>query len=303
MSMGRARFLVAVVAICGLLAACGGSGSSTSATTSATTTASTPTPSTGEMTSGSAPTAPATTNSSGPTSTGLTPVDPSSYADTDGAKYAFSVSGGGHCWLFTGQFDGTGFLAATPAVECYVPELTTQTASDPLTGVSGAAQTVRIDGFGVYLSPSIFPTGGQPPEVTPGSSITVSNMTCEIPAENAVRCAAQTGEFSFADGAVQILRSEPSPYKAAGAGKVCPEVDAPGGPAPVIILAGKLSCDTAASVIEKYFAMPVDPMGGNTNPQEFDGFYCAAPTAARAEELGIGLDCEADGIRVILPYP
>lgn len=253
------------------------------------------------MTSGSVPTAPATTSSSAPTSTAPTPVDPASYAAAGGEKYLFGIPGGyNHCWIHL-SVSGSAMPTSIDCVLEFAPG--TAPVYDKTLEETAVPAGVVIDGDGSYAIAHVLSPDVPPLEVPVGSSITVSNMTCEVPAENAVRCAAQTGEFSFADGAVQILRSEPSPYKAAGAGKVCPEVDAPGGPAPVIILAGKLSCDTAASVIEKYFAMPVDPMGGNTNPQEFDGFYCAAPTAARAEELGIGVDCEGDGIRVILPYP
>ena len=224
-----------------------------------------------------------------------------------GVKYLFALpAGNGSCWIINGLIV-PGDLAATPGapyIRCNLPFAPgTQPVHDPVVNQDGVPDSAGIAAEGAFGSV----TGGAPdvePKVLPiGSSLTVAHMTCDVLDVDAVRCNAQTGEFVFADGALTIVRSEPSPYIAAGAGKVCGPVSTRNGKTyPAVILAGKSDCPVAVAVLQKYMDLPGDPDAGNTQVQQFDGFTCFAPTAASAGESGVGADCSSSTSRYILPF-
>ena len=87
-----------------------------------------------------------------------------------------------------------------------------------------------------------------------------------------------------------------------GPGTECGLVEpADGGPAQVRIELGSIGCSEAVRVVQKYYDLPVDPSGGNTAPQQFDGWRCSTATAGLAGQRGYGTSCLKGDVQLVVP--
>lgn len=83
-------------------------------------------------------------------------------------------------------------------------------------------------------------------------------------------------------------------------GKVLPTY---GGPAQLQVKAGYIDCAEAERVVQKYYELPPDPNGGNTAPQEFEGWRCATATYGLSTSRGYGTSCVRDDVELIVLNP
>lgn len=79
--------------------------------------------------------------------------------------------------------------------------------------------------------------------------------------------------------------------EASGPGSECGTVTHPQSGAAGTIAQGSLSCTEAMAVVDRYLHDPWLAHSGNTWSAEFDGWACASPTAAAAEEYGYTTAC------------
>lgn len=246
-----------------------------------------------------------TASSAAATSTGPSEpvsVDPGVYADVGATRYAFTLpSGTGVCWLGIGVDSGPHAASVPPSVHCQLPVASTAAVTDRLSGQSAPPVGAVIDGLGAWATVAGPIGDGSPPVLPVGSALTVSHMTCAAGTSPELRCTAQTGEFTFQHGELSVIRDEPSPHKASGAGLRCAEVPIAGDSLPLFITAGRLSCESALAVMTAYLALPLDGDYGNTNTREVEHWVCYSPTAASSQESGVAVACDADGQRIILP--
>lgn len=90
----------------------------------------------------------------------------------------------------------------------------------------------------------------------------------------------------------------------AGPGTNCGMVlPAHGGPAQLQVKSGYIDCAEAERVVQKYYDLPPDPNGGNTAPQEFEGWRCATATYGTASSRGYGTSCVRDDVELIVLNP
>lgn len=83
-------------------------------------------------------------------------------------------------------------------------------------------------------------------------------------------------------------------------GKVLPTY---GGPAQLQVKSGYIDCPEAERVVQKYYELPPDPNGGNTAPQEFEGWRCATATHGVSTSRGYGTSCVRDDVELIVLNP
>ena len=83
-------------------------------------------------------------------------------------------------------------------------------------------------------------------------------------------------------------------------GKVLPTY---GGPAQLQVKSGYIDCAEAERVVQKYYELPADPNGGNTAPQEFEGWRCATATYGMSTSRGYGTSCVRDDVELIVLNP
>lgn len=83
-------------------------------------------------------------------------------------------------------------------------------------------------------------------------------------------------------------------------GKVLPTY---GGPAQLQVKSGHIDCAEAERVVQKYYDLPPDPNGGNTAPQEFEGWRCATATYGMSTSRGYGTSCVRDDVELIVLNP
>lgn len=241
-----------------------------------------------------------------PTSSGaaLTAVDPNAYDVSEGIKYLFALpNGAGSCWMITGlrPSDSDTATPGAPSISCELPFVSgSPDVFDRMESMVGPPAAAVINDLGAWVS--VIGTGHSEnaKELPTGSSLSVSHLTCEVTAGPVLRCFAETGEFVFQDGELDVVRDEPSDQKGVGAAARCSDVQLPNGLSlRVYILAGKLSCQKANDVMRKYIAMPRDPGGGSINEQQFDGWTCLSDSIAGAEQSGISKECSAEGQRIV----
>ena len=105
-------------------------------------------------------------------------------------------------------------------------------------------------------------------------------------------------ETSTATGEASDSRGDAGP--GTNCGMVLP---AHGGPAQLQVKSGYIDCAEAERVVQKYYDLPPDPNGGNTAPQEFEGWRCATATYGTASSRGYGTSCVRDDVELIVLNP
>lgn len=104
--------------------------------------------------------------------------------------------------------------------------------------------------------------------------------------------------WSTATGEASEARGDAGP--GTNCGMVLP---AHGGPAQLQVKSGYIDCAEAERVVQKYYDLPPDPNGGNTAPQEFEGWRCATATYGTASSRGYGTSCVRDDVELIVLNP
>lgn len=244
--------------------------------------------------------------------------------DVDAADYNFDTD------RFRFKLDGS------PLRECYIYPAPDPTLSCSVTWPEGTvpAPGAPFDGPPnsiVLTSDGFYPTTGE--GGLPGarllpvqSRLRVGDFWCTA-VEGGVECGSSNAGFTFVDGVLDTRGQQVVPPDAAAASTTMTSPPAPTGggtdgvyadgtepaalgttcgaatghPVVVEVRAGSISCTDALAVMERYNALPRGEHG-NANIQQFDGWSCASPTAARAQELGYGQVCHSGDIEIVNPF-